>query len=131
MHGYIIHYALFTTNFYQQELGTHGKSAFYNGRIAKALVDVVRAHGGVMSLEDLQNHETTFDDPISVDYKGHRVWEIPPNGQGITALMTLNILEQTEKKSKIKGMLLFRWDAQLNHPCLVFLYKFFDFFSNS
>jgi gamma-glutamyltranspeptidase len=35
-----------------------------------------------MNLEDLKNHQTTFDDPIFVDYKGHKVWEMPPNGQG-------------------------------------------------
>ena len=108
----VLYQLCFNCKLHQQELGTHGKGAFYNGRIAKALVDVVQAHGGVMSLEDLQSHVTTFDDPISVDYKGHRVWEIPPNGQGITALMTLNILEQYEKNSKIKGTLLFRCIAQ-------------------
>ncbi|XP_064617708.1 glutathione hydrolase-like YwrD proenzyme [Liolophura sinensis] len=82
-----------------RELGKNGKSAFYSGRIAQAIVDVVQKFGGVMTLEDLVNHNTTFDDPISVDYKGCRVWEMPPSGQGITALMALNVLEGFDLKS--------------------------------
>ena len=53
-----------------------------------------------MSLEDLENHVTTFEDPISVDYKGVRLWEIPPNGQGIVALTALNILQSFDLKGK-------------------------------
>lgn len=83
-----------------QELGKNGKSAFYSGRIAQAIVDVVQKFGGVISLEDLANHRTTFDEPISVDYKECRVWEMPPSGQGITALMALNILEGFDLKSE-------------------------------
>ena len=83
-----------------QELATKGKTGFYEGRIAKAICDTVQSHGGVMALDDLKNHRSTFEEPISVDYKGYRVWEIPPNGQGITALMALNILEEYDLKSK-------------------------------
>ncbi|KAL3877327.1 hypothetical protein ACJMK2_035057 [Sinanodonta woodiana] len=82
-----------------KELGTHGKKAFYEGRIAAAIVEAVQTFGGVMTKEDLQNHVTTFDEPISIDYKGYQVWEIPPNGQGITALIALNILEGIDLKS--------------------------------
>ena len=46
-----------------------------------------------MTPQDLANHRSTMDDPIFVDYRGHRVWEMPPNGQGLTALIALNILE--------------------------------------
>ncbi|XP_006820927.1 glutathione hydrolase-like YwrD proenzyme, partial [Saccoglossus kowalevskii] len=83
-----------------KELASGGKSSFYEGRIGEAIVSVVQEHGGVLSLDDLKNHTTTYDEPISVDYKGVRVWEMPPNGQGITALMALNILEAYD----LKGM---------------------------
>lgn len=66
--------------------------------MAKAIAEVVQQHGGVMTTEDLASHVTTFEDPISADYKGYRVWEVPPNGQGITTLMALNILEGMDLK---------------------------------
>jgi gamma-glutamyltranspeptidase/glutathione hydrolase len=70
-----------------------GKSAFYQGEIAEAIVAVIQEAGGVMSREDLASHTSTWEEPISVDYRGYRVYECPPNGQGITALIALNILE--------------------------------------
>lgn len=76
-----------------EELGQHGKKAFYEGRIAQAIVDAVQARGGVLSMEDLKNHTLTEDDPIHVKYKGVDVYEMPPNGQGITALIALNLLD--------------------------------------
>lgn len=51
-----------------------------------------------MEVEDLRSHVSTFEEPIKTDYKDHVVWEIPPNGQGITALMALNILEGYDLK---------------------------------
>ncbi|MBL8046156.1 MAG: gamma-glutamyltransferase family protein [Anaerolineales bacterium] len=70
-----------------------GPEAFYNGEIARAIVNVLQQSGGVMELEDLAAHTSTWEEPISVSYRGHRVWECPPNGQGLTALLALNILE--------------------------------------
>ncbi|MEO8357945.1 MAG: gamma-glutamyltransferase [Chloroflexota bacterium] len=70
-----------------------GRSAFYEGRIAEAIVSVIKEAGGCMSLEDLAAHTSTWEQPISVTYRGLRVHECPPNGQGITALIALNILE--------------------------------------
>ena len=75
-----------------QMLGTEGKSGFYRGRIACSIVDIVQSNGGMLRLEDLDSHFTTFDDPVKVNYRGIDVWEMPPNGQGLTALMALNIL---------------------------------------
>jgi gamma-glutamyltranspeptidase/glutathione hydrolase len=70
-----------------------GKQAFYEGAIADAIVSTVRKAGGCLAVEDLAAHTSTWDTPISTTYRGLRVWECPPNGQGLTALIALNILE--------------------------------------
>jgi gamma-glutamyltranspeptidase/glutathione hydrolase len=76
-----------------------GKDAFYRGTVAEAIVRALQAEGGVMSMEDLASHESTWDAPISTDYRGTRVWECPPNGQGLTALLALNLLEGFDVRS--------------------------------
>ena len=70
-----------------------GKEAFYEGEIAEAIVGVIQEAGGCMSAEDLASHVSTWEEPVSVTYRGLRVYECPPNGQGITALIALNLLE--------------------------------------
>ncbi len=75
-------------------LAEHGKPGFYEGRIAKAIIELLSSKGGVMTTDDLKVHRSTFPEPISVDYKGTEVYEIPPNGQGITALIALNVLHE-------------------------------------
>jgi len=70
-----------------------GKKGFYRGRIAQAIVHVLEKRGGVLSLEDLAEHRNTTDTPIHVNYRGVDVYEMPPNGQGITTLLALNIME--------------------------------------
>jgi gamma-glutamyltranspeptidase/glutathione hydrolase len=70
-----------------------GKDAFYRGEIGRKIVGVVQKYGGVMTEDDLAAHTSTWDAPISTTYRGQRVWECPPNGQGLTALIALNILE--------------------------------------
>ena len=77
-----------------REVAEHGKAGFYEGRIAEEIVKVLEPMGGVMAVEDLKNHYNTFPEPITTNYKGLDVYEIPPNGQGITALIALNILEE-------------------------------------
>ncbi len=74
-------------------IAARGASAFYHGEIAESIVRVVNEAGGCLSLDDLASHTSTWEEPISVDYRGYRVYECPPNGQGITALIALNILE--------------------------------------
>jgi len=66
---------------------------FYQGQIAESIVSVIKEAGGCLSEDDLASHVSTWESPISVDYRGLRVYECPPNGQGITALIALNILE--------------------------------------
>jgi gamma-glutamyltranspeptidase/glutathione hydrolase len=70
-----------------------GPKVFYEGAIAEAIISVVRGAGGVLSAQDLVAHRSTWDEPISTVYRGLRVWECPPNGQGLTALLALNLLE--------------------------------------
>jgi len=70
-----------------------GKKAYYEGSIAEGVVDILTEAGGCMQLQDLANHHSTWEQPISVTYRGLRIWECPPNGQGIATLLALNLLE--------------------------------------
>jgi len=76
-----------------EQVARGGRDAFYQGEIAAAIVSVINEAGGCLSAEDLATHTSTWEQPISVTYRGLRVYECPPNGQGITALIALNILE--------------------------------------
>jgi gamma-glutamyltranspeptidase/glutathione hydrolase len=76
-----------------KKIAEGGKNAFYQGEIAEAVVTTLRQAGGCMALDDLAAHVSTWEEPLSVTYRGHRVYECPPNGQGITALIALNLLE--------------------------------------
>jgi gamma-glutamyltranspeptidase/glutathione hydrolase len=71
----------------------HGVAAFYQGAIADAIVTTLQALGGTLTHADLQAHTSTWGEAISVDYRGYTVWEHPPNGQGLAALLALNIAE--------------------------------------
>ena len=79
-----------------REIAKNGRDAFYRGPIAEEIVRFSRAHDGLLELEDFSDYRSEWVEPIFTDYRGVRVHEIPPNGQGITALMTLNILEQAK-----------------------------------
>lgn len=70
-----------------------GRDAFYKGEIAKRIVETSNRHGGVLTLADLSAYSSEWVDPISTTYHGWTVYEMPPNGQGIGALMMLNIME--------------------------------------
>ena len=69
-----------------------GAQAFYQGEIAAAIAAVVRYAGGCLSEADLAGHRSAWEQPIHTSYRGLRVWECPPNGQGLAALLALNIL---------------------------------------
>jgi gamma-glutamyltranspeptidase/glutathione hydrolase len=76
-------------------IAAQGKAAFYQGAIAQEIERFMRQEDGLLGLDDLAAHRSEWVEPIHTDYRGIRLCEIPPNGQGITALMCLNILEQT------------------------------------
>src|SRR3712207_6028070 len=86
--------------FYQADLAATisavaegGADAFYKGEIARSMALAAQEAGGYLSEDDLAAHETTWVEPISTEYRGVRVYEIPPPGQGVAALEMLNILE--------------------------------------
>ena len=70
-----------------------GRDAFYKGAIADKVDAFMRENGGYLRKVDLEKHTSTWVDPVSVNYRGYDVFELPPNGQGIAALQMLNILE--------------------------------------
>jgi len=70
-----------------------GRDAFYKGAIAHAIADYVKAQGGFLAYDDLAAHKGEWVEPVSTNYRGYDVWELPPNGQGLAALQMLNILE--------------------------------------
>jgi gamma-glutamyltranspeptidase / glutathione hydrolase len=74
-------------------LASEGRDAFYRGEIARQIVQFSQENGGFFTLEDFASHTTEWVEPIGADYRGYTVLELPPNGQGITALIALNILE--------------------------------------
>jgi len=70
-----------------------GRDAFYRGPIAERIAACAKSVGGLVSYGDLADHVSTWDAPVSIDYRGYDVWELPPSGQGIAALQMLGILE--------------------------------------
>ncbi|MEE9216838.1 MAG: gamma-glutamyltransferase [Anaerolineales bacterium] len=82
-----------------RSVGEGGAQAFYQGEIAEAIARAVRDAGGLLSESDLAAHQSTWDEPISVTYRGLRIWEAPPNGQGLVALLALKILEGFDLKA--------------------------------
>ncbi|HEX7061068.1 MAG TPA: gamma-glutamyltransferase [Woeseiaceae bacterium] len=74
-------------------LAAGGRESFYEGELARRIVETVQAAGGALALEDMQAHRGEWVTPVSVRYRGYDVYELPPNGQGITALQILKLLE--------------------------------------
>jgi gamma-glutamyltranspeptidase/glutathione hydrolase len=71
-----------------------GADAFYRGEIGEKIVKDAQARGALLSMRDLNDHSADWVEPVSTNYRGYDVWEIPPNGQGIAVLQILNMLEQ-------------------------------------
>lgn len=74
-------------------LADGGRGSFYEGELARRIVETVQAAGGALALEDMKSHRGEWVSPVSVRYRGYDVFELPPNGQGITALQILGLLE--------------------------------------
>lgn len=81
-----------------RQIATKGRDAFYKGDIASKLDAFSKSEGGLLRAEDLAKHTSTWTDPVKTTYRGHDVWELPPPGQGISALQMLNILEPFDLK---------------------------------
>ena len=76
-----------------RSIAEEGGRAFYEGTIARQIVEFSEKNGGLFSLRDFSDHQTDWVEPVSTNYRGYDVWELPPNGQGIAALEMLNLLE--------------------------------------
>ncbi|MCK5103194.1 MAG: gamma-glutamyltransferase [Cyclobacteriaceae bacterium] len=82
-----------------ETIAKKGRNEFYKGDIARTIAKYMKEQGGFLSYEDLAAHKSEWVEPVSTDYRGYDVWELPPNGQGIAALQILNILEGYDLKS--------------------------------
>lgn len=80
-------------------IANDGRDAFYKGGIARAIDAYFKANDGFLRYEDLAAHRGEWVEPVSTNYRGYDVWELPPNGQGIAALQILNLLEPYDLKS--------------------------------
>lgn len=76
-----------------EKIADGGREAFYEGEIAEKIVAHLNELGGYLTKDDFVNHSSKWVDPVSVNYRGYDVWEIPPNAQGMSVLQILNILE--------------------------------------
>jgi len=76
-----------------EKIAKGGRNEFYRGSIAKAIAAFMKSQGGFLTYDDMARHSSEWVEPVSTNYRGYDVWELPPNGQGIAALQILNILE--------------------------------------
>jgi gamma-glutamyltranspeptidase/glutathione hydrolase len=81
-----------------EKIANGGRDAFYKGNIAKTIAKYIKQQGGFLSYEDMASHTSEWVNPISINYRGYDVWELPPNGQGTAALQILNILKYYDIK---------------------------------
>jgi gamma-glutamyltranspeptidase/glutathione hydrolase len=82
-----------------QKIADKGRDEFYKGSIARTIDAYMKSQGGFLSYHDLASHTSEWVEPVSVNYRGYDVWELPPNSQGIAALQILTILEQYDIRS--------------------------------
>src|SRR5690625_1809310 len=82
------------------KIAKEGKDAFYKGEIAKEIADYVEEHNGLLNYEDLATHGSTWVEPITTKYKGHDVYQLPPNGQREVTLSMLNMMKTFDIEKK-------------------------------
>lgn len=82
-----------------EKIASGGRDAFYKGEIARTIDTYFKANDGFLRYEDMAAHSGEWVEPVSTHYRGYDVWELPPNGQGISALQILNLLEPHDLKS--------------------------------
>lgn len=82
-----------------EKIARSGRDAFYKGEMARTMAQFIQSQGGFLSEKDLADHRSEWVAPVSTNYRGYDVWELPPNGQGIAALQMLNILEGYDLQS--------------------------------
>ena len=82
-----------------EKIANGGRDAFYKGEIARTIDAYFKANDGFLRYEDMAAHRGEWVEPVSTNYRGYDVWELPPNGQGISALQILNLLEPYDLKS--------------------------------
>jgi gamma-glutamyltranspeptidase / glutathione hydrolase len=82
-----------------EKIANGGRDAFYKGDIAKIIADFIKSQGGFLSYDDLADYQAEWVEPLSTNYRGYDVWELPPAGQGIASLQILNLLEAYDIKS--------------------------------
>src|SRR6185295_450812 len=80
-------------------IAAQGPAALYGGELGRQVVDRVKQLGGFLTLDDLRNTRADWVEPLSIPYRGYRIYELPPNGQGIAALEMLRILEPYDLKA--------------------------------
>jgi gamma-glutamyltranspeptidase/glutathione hydrolase len=76
-----------------EQFGQGGRASFYGGTVARQVESFLKEHGGFLTAQDLTANRSEWVEPVSVNYRGYDVWELPPNTQGVAALQMLNILE--------------------------------------
>src|SRR6202012_1510771 len=99
-----------------------GPDAFYKGAIAEDMVETLRGVGGLHTLEDFANHSTETTSPIGTMYKGHDVWQCPPNGPGITMLVMLNLLSRFDL-TKFPAMSIERFHLEAEAARIAYLMR--------
>jgi len=76
-----------------EQIADHGRDAYYKGEISERILETIKRHGGVMTAQDLSEFSAEWVEPISTTYRDWTVYELPPNGQGLAALLMLNMME--------------------------------------